>query len=339
MTYITKDYIVKAKENANKINNLDPKYFEIIKPYKEGEFYPGLTSNYRSNSHLYDSKTHYYLGQYLRQIRDLHNIDLMSYYNCYSGYLSDKIRIKKTSNNVYKIIDDNTEKDNLRTILVPIKFNREYTLYLNSNTPILYTYVYHNGRTLLRNKSQDLTKGVFQVDNLSFSQPHLIKGIKIEDTDSDIDIASFQNLYSHIYEDYLNLLIQIPASNTSSVVVLEGNYLDNRICTWLEVKTNDKEEIIKETNKIQVKDFIYNNYNIEKVDQNKIYSSPSSLTRIVSTDTVAFNDRLLEYLFLNTITPNDKISKNIFRVQKNISSIECYNQNGFKYKNSYVKGT
>lgn len=91
MTYITHDYIIKCINEPKKddeiksiydLNEEGKPYFEIIEPYIRGKFYKGLTTNFTSNSSLYDSKTHYYLGEYLRMIRDLDDINLMPYYNC-----------------------------------------------------------------------------------------------------------------------------------------------------------------------------------------------------------------------------------------------------------------
>lgn len=108
LTYIADGYIVKCKidsegkdENGNYVpntiyetNDEEEPYFEIIEPYVVGKFYRGITTNFVSNSSLYDPKTHYYLGEYLRMIRDLYNIDLMPYYNCWDGRYSDNLRIK-----------------------------------------------------------------------------------------------------------------------------------------------------------------------------------------------------------------------------------------------------
>lgn len=118
LTYITPNYIVKCNKSSegykidnegnftyipNSINdtyideedgNKEKPYFEIIEPYIRGKFYKGITTNFVSNSSLYDSKTHYYLGEYLRMIRDLDGVNLMSYYNCWDGRYSDKLRFK-----------------------------------------------------------------------------------------------------------------------------------------------------------------------------------------------------------------------------------------------------
>lgn len=102
MTYITHDYIIKCINEPKKddeiksiydLNEEGKPYFEIIEPYIRGKFYKGLTTNFTSNSSLYDSKTHYYLGEYLRMIRDLDDINLMPYYNCWDGRYSDSLRM------------------------------------------------------------------------------------------------------------------------------------------------------------------------------------------------------------------------------------------------------
>lgn len=87
--YITKEYIVEAKVDYTPSvvepgpqTPTDTRYFKIIKPYVEGMHYNGITTNYTSNSSTYDSETHEYFGNYLRWYRDLHDIDLMPYYNC-----------------------------------------------------------------------------------------------------------------------------------------------------------------------------------------------------------------------------------------------------------------
>ena len=105
LTYITPNYVVKCNKSSkgyeidengqikyipNSINDTyideengkEKPYFEIIEPYIRGKFYKGITTNFTSNSSLYDSKTHYYLGEYLRMIRDLDGVNLMPYYNC-----------------------------------------------------------------------------------------------------------------------------------------------------------------------------------------------------------------------------------------------------------------
>lgn len=50
-----------------------------------GELIPNLTSVYSSSQNYYSTEVHERLGEYLRTYRDYYGIDLMNFYNCYSG--------------------------------------------------------------------------------------------------------------------------------------------------------------------------------------------------------------------------------------------------------------
>ena len=67
--YVTDNYLVRAKSDSkDTVFEYDPEKFnqqlDIIHPYNFGQNYPGFTSTYRSINDGYDSKTHYYLGEY-----------------------------------------------------------------------------------------------------------------------------------------------------------------------------------------------------------------------------------------------------------------------------------
>jgi hypothetical protein len=65
-------------------------FFKRVSPYVFGEEYPNITGRYESKISGYDSTTHFYLGQYLRMMRDIYDLDLMPFYNCFGNeYVSD----------------------------------------------------------------------------------------------------------------------------------------------------------------------------------------------------------------------------------------------------------
>ena len=78
----------------------DPFYNRCIwKPcadvvYYTDKFHRGLTKSLKSEGSMYDSKTHEYLGEYLRYLRDAKGINLMSMYNCFSNKICNNLNFK-----------------------------------------------------------------------------------------------------------------------------------------------------------------------------------------------------------------------------------------------------
>lgn len=273
----------------------DPAYFEKKSDYIEGKFYRGVTSNLKSNSSLYDSDTHYYLGQYLRTLRDLKDLDLMPYYNCFSGITSDKIRIADN----WKIINDNSNQDGFISYIVPIKYNIDYSIYFNSTVPfkIIPAY-YDNYRALnIKTSTSDVEGNI--VRSCSNEKPYIFKALN--------NITNTSSITSKVSEDYLVLIIQVPNTLSSNLVVLEGNFAGKSID-----KTFGYNALPK-TYTGDVK-------TLSNKALNEIYKPISSLTRNISSQNYAFNDRLIEYLLLNPIVDNDKVRDNILRIQQYLSS-------------------
>ena len=329
-TYITKDYIVKARKDFDStidtngpesIYNKD--YFQILEPYVEGKFYSGLTSIYKSNASVYDSETHYYLGQYLRLVRDLHNIDLMQYYNCWDGSLSNKLRIKK-DNEKYYIDEDNEIQDGKKVLLVPVKFNQQYTIYANCSGEVKITYAYWDGTRIINNidSGKENVPTPLIKHNLTYINPLVID--KYTKSGDDFTILSPAGV---LLEDYLVMIIEMPESSISSVVVLEGNYSDNKL-----ILTNNSIDLVKVN-------FGKPSYELTNDEYNLSFKSPSSLTTNIANDVYAFNDRLIEYLTWNTITPQDSINENIVRVQNYITTDNFLKQNGVRYNKNQIEGT
>lgn len=96
--------------------------FAVIGEYTFGDKNGKLCTKYQSNSEGYDSKTHEYLGKYLRSLRDMYGLNLMPLYNCFSN----------NSFTGHHIFDTNIKKTafDYRTKLykLPIRFNTTYTI-------------------------------------------------------------------------------------------------------------------------------------------------------------------------------------------------------------------
>lgn len=313
----------------------DIKYFKVVCPYVEGKRYFGITSNFESNSSMYDSDTHEHLGNYLRMLRDLHDIDLMSYYNCWSGAYTDSIRLnftKKLDNDTNDIISSfellshlDAKEDGKKVLIVPIKFNKEYTIFINSNVPVQLVAIYYDGLNPVKVKKVINCYEPTDILTCSYASPYIFKGIWLDGASVQTGGAD-GDINNILLEEYLTLLIQVPKSNKSPIVVLEGNYSNINLLN-----------INKYTNKL--KTTYFGECPIGKtIDYSNYYISYPSLLRAVNGKTFAFSDRLLEYLLLNVIHGADDISKNIERVQNYVSTYKSKKLNGASYDKPFIKG-
>ena len=270
--------------SANGAIRLPAKY-EIVRSYTLGERLPTVTHSYINRYGYYEGSTHRYLGDYLRCYRDFTGIDLMPFYNCYN-YENAKTFYFSGG----KIVDG--KNDFYSVYLIPIKFNRTYTVAIDCDTLISYSAVLHGSLGLIPNNGNSSDKymtsqlgdSIHNVTIPRFNEPFTYR---IETAD--------KNIYQH--EKFLYLAIQVPSTNKSSVVVLEGNY----------VETAKKEINAEELSKLTLK------------KANSIMLSKLSLLRINDGNIYAFSDRIIEYLLLNVISSDDEISKNVYRTQKQLN--------------------
>lgn len=276
--YIYNNYVVKCTANGN-IGTTGT--YKTITEYVFGERYPKFTDNFISKNNNYDSDTHIRLGKYLRCYRDIYNIDLMPFYNCYCNKYTSKLVI--TENGVSSELSSNLYK----TVIVPIKFNQIYTIAIDCPSKCTFAPAFMQNGDLLtvldENISQRLwtQETIVSYPSLMFSDPITYK---ITTTQKSLET----------YENNLVLLIQIPFSSDSSVVVLEGDYLD-------------KSHHVVDVSVI---------HELDKVQQNKLFLSHLSLLRMNDRNSYAFTDRLIEYLLDNVITPLDEVTGDIKRVQE-----------------------
>lgn len=270
--------------------------YKILDDFLFGKYYPEFTELYISKLNYYDTETHEHLGNLLRCYRDLSEINLMPYYNCFSGNYVSHLLIDKE-----EVIDwDNT---GFKVLKVPIKFNTTYTIAIDSSNPVKmapallsnnvlitsFTELKENNVTDKINLTPDLyNENIFVFDNLSFKNPVTV-GIDIIDKETE--------KYLYQYEKYLYLLIQVTADNNSSVVVLEGDYTNQADITGNIFSTEDIN-------------------NLTDLELSDIMKSDLSLLQMNDKISYPFADRLIEYLLLNVITSMEIISQNITRVQE-----------------------
>lgn len=325
--YITDCNIVKANHITDDEDNyeafqFDPDNFSsqltIISPYKFDSSYPGLTSTYNSINDGYDSKTHYYLGNYLRCIRDLHDINLMPFYNCYNGEYVTDIFIN-TSTTTTKAVDDSGNETEVSTInhniiqsdpnvhgkkvvSIPVKFGETYSIFIDCSTEVEIMCGFYGNKGYI-----------------SPAQTAAVE-IKTENKYASLRYTSFRDGFTYTtpkpekstypYTRFFKMFIQLPLNTDSSITVLEGDYTTKNTA-YGTYTYNGEEKLLT----IDTIDFP------TRVKQNQTLLSDLSLTQIAGTVSYAFSDRLIEYLTYNVITGEETITQNISRVQQYASSL------------------
>ena len=147
--------------------------------------YQNITTNLSLFNNLYDSRTHEYLGEYLRFLRDYRDLNLMSLYNCYSdNYLTDK---------------------NYKYILIPVKYNTIYSIAFDCNK-MDYYFGFEKDVINIRKKFQE-SIGIESKSLTTFSVPFIITTPKNQDL---------------FKESLFKLIIRVPLSNNNPISIIEG---------------------------------------------------------------------------------------------------------------------
>ena len=231
------------------------------------------TYYYRSPVRWYDSETHKHLGNYLRYLQHSQHLNLMPFYNCYSGLELSDTQI--TGAGVVQNVSTSQ-----RVIAVPIKFNRQYTIAIDAPTGVDLSCAIIPSLNLLLPPRGMRTDSFSHYSCLEFNTPICFSYTTDE-------ASCYQ------YERDLYLLMQLDTNNTSSIVVLEGNY------TNLNCLHTDESTTI-----------------------NRSLCDCLSLLEINSKQSYAFSDRLVEYLLNNVVTSADSSNVNIEHVQRALCKLD-----------------
>ena len=273
--FITRDSRVVAK-------------FKEVGSYLEDTTIPGLTEDFVSTSSLYDSETHRKLGDYLRLLKSTYKLDLMSLYNCFNNYFVDNIDLSSGN------LSSNGNPDYTVT-LVPIKFNKDYTIAMNTSSNVFIKPVLYKGKLLRYPDKEGPKEGRFVYD---YNYPTIYKYGQMKYSEPiKIRVENMEE-YSQSLERYLYLAIQFPASTSTRITVIEGD-----------AKTHNYPTI-----------YDYSAYTkLSDKDLNNIFSSASSLLGtsdhgLQYSASVPFADRLIEYLIQHAVDNRDIVTENISAV-------------------------
>ena len=291
-------------------NQFEPLY-DYIRDYR----IVNLTKNFIINSSSYDEYTHNYLGEYLRFLRDYDGINLMGLYNCF--YKQQPRRLKRNEIIKYNRYDSeghiieevnynfniDSKDSTYNYYLVPVKFNKFYTISIPSAAAYELALVIYNNQFLSETGDRLIKATYKRPENTSSNYPFLFSTFAL---DNNGDIG--EELWPK--EKYLRLLIKIPAAVKSSITILEGNWITSA----------SKISTMFSSNYI-IADEEYNKTIMGKILPTKYpnqYISDLSLIRTDDKLQIPFSDRLVEYLLHNAIDSNEFIDSNIRRLQDQI---------------------
>lgn len=320
--YIYQSYSIKCKESGY-INPVDPSHSIAKYDVLDHSFFVDFSTNHKKSERFestydyYDTDTHVWLGRYLRFYRDVWHTDLMPFYNCFSGVYTSKFFIDadlKVQQSGYDYYQQGSSEFRTRyqaskdkkIVQVPVKFNRKYTIAIDCSSEIGIAAAFIDNGQLLKvpifNGVYNLTdlynnlNSVFSYSSSSFTSPFIYETINRNSDFPEGSGVDYENLFQR-YEKYLYLLIQIPAENNSSIVILEGDYTDQKV------------------NKV------FSTENIDSVSDKELNSlCVKGLSLLQFSDEIRhpFADRLIEYLLWNVIDNNDLVGDNIKRVQDKV---------------------
>lgn len=264
--------------------------YELVQPFTFGNDYPKFTEKYISTYSYYDSDTHYHLGKLLRAIRDVKGIDLMPFYNCYNHRMLEDVYLTTTG---YEIKKNSAYK----VFAVPVKFNKTYTIALDCAENVRMKSVIYGklGMIKVPNDQSEYFRGSYVSDDIqgdfkSFGSMSFKRPVTYKVTNDGANAKLLQG-----FEGNLFMLIQVPAHNDSSLVVLEGDYTFT-------------ESVFNAENINNIFDFELDEHLLSKL----------SLLQINDKNTYAFANRLVEYLLLSVVHNQEDISDNISMVQESL---------------------
>lgn len=275
--------------------------WEVVNLGKEFKRKANNYTNLTIKDQIYDSYTHEYLGEYLRYIRDLHGINLMPLYNCFSENAATNLSIAINGKTTFDSTDEN-----YKLYILPVKLFKEYTIAIDCDKTIELCCCLYDKYQDTRSQFEPLYAKTYQkVPHSAFNKPFVYD--KLTDLNDLIDKQSFTELGQN--ECNLKLVLKLPANCKSSITILEGDYTG-----WNDSKISHsgaKITGVKHNHAII-------NFGVSDDDLNALRLKPITSLQLLQLNTgesYPFADRLIEYLSDNVITDLDSVSDNVKRAQ------------------------
>ena len=324
------------------------KYWQTVPGafWSEDSAIKSLTRSLNSPGIQYDTKTHEYLGDYLRFLRDYYDLNLMSLYNCFNDKIYNNIHftfnVGKTNGKPLKVIF-NSQDTSYRIYAIPVKLFADYTIAIDCEQGIeLFCGLYNTNLDMSAEAEELAGRTYKKIHRAIFKQPFMYDKLNVKNwlnnsADGKANSTFFNTdtngnslgIRQKIYtkwdivnrEQDLRLFIKVPVACSSSITVLEGDFRG----------FNDTLYAPEDGNLVYKNNHCALNFNTirrspnpatnigDEVDLNTYKFKPISKLQLLAFNTnesYPFADRLVEYLTGSVITNIDKIPDNIIRAQK-----------------------
>ena len=283
----------------------------ITDPYLYNIFVPNETKNYVIKNNIYDYYTHEYLGEYLRFIRDFHNVDLMPLYNCFSDHICNNIElIWSVGTDAKKSITFSGSDPEYKIYMLPVKLFQKYTIAIDCQQEYELCCGIYGKYLDTREIFKSIPEKTYKKVIGQFSKPilydlaELLPSKLTAGSDDEKKQWDETMVWLAKNEGDLKLFIKLPASNNSSITVLEGDYRSWNDSYGVGINKTQNKTILN----FEASDECLSNSNLKLI-------TPLQLLKFNTGKSYPFADRLVEYLLGNAITPLDEIADNIKRVQ------------------------
>ena len=291
----------------------------ITDPYLYNIFVPNETKNYVIKNNIYDYYTHEYLGEYLRFIRDFHNVDLMPLYNCFSDHICNNIELTfDVGTGAKKSITFSGSNPEYKIYMLPVKLFQKYTIAIDCQQEYelccgIYGKYLDTREIFSKIPGKTYKKVIGQFSkpilyDLAELLPNKLPSKDITGTPEEQEEKKGQWEETIAWlaknEGDLKLFIKLPASNNSSITVLEGDYRSWNDSYGVGINKTQNNTVLN----FEASDECLSNSNLKLI-------TPLQLLKFNTGKSYPFADRLVEYLLGNAITPLDEITDNIKRVQ------------------------
>lgn len=321
--------------------------------YEENKSIMGFTKKIKSSTPFYDSSTHEYLGEYLRFLRDYHDINLMPLYNCFSDCICNNINYTFAINK--SNIEFSSYDSSYKIYSFPVKLFKNYTIAIDSTKGIeMFCGLYTDAISSTKKNLDLVTRTYKHYNNTLFNRPILYDKLDVSNWKTENDIQETNGIPKFMsssymsrwdlakYEKDLRLFIKIPTEVNSSITVLEGDYRRYNEFIY-NCPANSSRWLYKQNHTVLNFDITTDSDSNTTANSNSNIVATKKKDKILNTSTfepigklqlLAFNtgisypfsDRLIEYLSGSVITQLDTIPDNIRRAQ------HVMRQNGHTFK-------